>query len=45
MFLLLDWLLNVTLNDISVIYLTAHRCAGGMKKLDQGSGSQATDIS
>ena len=26
-------LLNVTCNDISVIYLTAHRCAGGLKKL------------
>ena len=24
----LDWLLNVTSNDISVIYVTAHRCAG-----------------
>ena len=25
-------LLNVTCNDISVIYVTLHRCAGGMKK-------------
>ena len=24
--------LNATCNDISVIYLTAHRCAGGLKK-------------
>ena len=36
-----DWLLLVTCNDISVIYLTAHRCAGGQKKkMDLGSGSQ-----
>ena len=27
-----DWLFNVTINDISVIYVTAHRCAGGLKK-------------
>ena len=34
-------LLNVTINDISVIYVTAHRCAGGLeKKLDLRSGSQ-----
>ena len=25
-----NWLFNVTINDISVIYVTAHRCAGGM---------------
>ena len=25
-------MLNVTINDISVIYVTAHRCAGGLKK-------------
>ena len=32
---------NVTINDISVIYyMTAHRCAGGLKKLDLRSGSQ-----
>ena len=36
-----DWLLNVTCNDISVIYVTAHRCAGGIKKnLDLRSGFQ-----
>ena len=35
-----DWLLNVTCNDISVIYVTAYRCAGGLKKLDLRSGSQ-----
>ena len=35
-----DWLLNVTCNVISVIYLTAHRCAGGLKKLNLRSGSQ-----
>ena len=34
-------LFNVTINDISVIYVTAHRCAGGLKKkLDLRSGSQ-----
>ena len=26
------WLLNVTCNDISIIYVTAHRCTGGLKK-------------
>ena len=31
---------NVTFNDISVIYVTAHRCAGGLKKLNLRSGSQ-----
>ena len=37
----LNWLFNVTINDISVIYVTAHRCAGGMKKkFDLRSGSQ-----
>ena len=25
-------LFNVTINDISVMYVTAHRCAGGLKK-------------
>ena len=35
------WLFNVTFNDISVIYVTAHRCAGGSKKkLNLRSGSQ-----
>ena len=42
----LNWLFNVTINDISVIYVTAHRCAGGpKKKLDLRSGSHAIDIS
>ena len=37
----LNWLFNVTINDIPVIYVTAHRCAGGLKKkLDLWSGSQ-----
>ena len=37
----LNLLFNVTVNDISVIYVTAHRCAGGLKKkLDLRSGSQ-----
>ena len=27
-----NWLFDVTMNDISVIYMTAHRCAGGLKK-------------
>ena len=36
-----NWLLNVTCNDISVIYVTANRCAGKMKKkFDLRSGSQ-----
>ena len=36
-----NWLLNVTCNDISVLYVTANRCAGRMKKkLNQWSGSQ-----
>ena len=42
----LIWLFNVTINDISVIYVTAHRCAGGLKKkFDLRSGSHAIDIS
>ena len=37
----MDWLFNVTIDDISVIYVTAHRCAGGLKnKMDLRSGSQ-----
>ena len=36
-----DWLLNVTIKDISAVYGTAHRFAGGLKKkLDLRSGSQ-----
>ena len=35
-----NWLFNVTINDISVKYMTAHRCAAGLKKLDLRSGSQ-----
>ena len=35
-----NWLFNVTINDISVIYVTAHRCTGELKKLDLRSGSQ-----
>ena len=27
-----NWLFNVTINDISVIYVTAQSCAGGLKK-------------
>ena len=39
---IVNWLFNVTVNDISVIYVTAHRCAGGLKKkLDIRSGSQS----
>ena len=38
---LLYFTFKVTINDISVIYVTAHRCAGGLKKmLDLRSGSQ-----
>ena len=37
----MNWLFNVTINDISVIHVTAHRCAGGLKKkFDLRSGSQ-----
>ena len=37
----LHWVFNVTINDISVTYVTAHICAGGLKKkLDLRSGSQ-----
>ena len=37
----MNWLFNITINDISVINETAHRCAGGLKKkLDLRSGSQ-----
>ena len=37
----MNWLLNVTINDISVIYVTAHTCAGGLKKkLDMRADSQ-----
>ena len=36
-----NWLFNVTINDISVIYVTAHGGAGRLKKkLDLRSGSQ-----
>ena len=31
---------NVTCNHISVINVTAHRCAGGLKKIDQRWGSK-----
>ena len=31
---------NNTINDISVIYVTARRCAGGLKKLDIRSRAQ-----
>ena len=30
----LNWLFNVTIKYISVIYVTAQRCAGGLKKVD-----------
>ena len=36
-----DWLLNLTCNYISVIYVTSHRCASGLKKkLNLGLDSQ-----
>ena len=37
---LCDWLVNVTGNDIQVIYVTAHRFAGGLKELNLQSGFQ-----
>ena len=27
-----NWLFNVTINNISVIHVTAHRCASGLKE-------------
>ena len=36
----LNWLFNVTINDISVTHVTVHRCEGGLKKLDLWLGSQ-----
>ena len=41
----MNLLLKVTFNDISFIHVTAHRCAGGLKKkLDLRLGSYAIDI-
>ena len=40
----MNWLLNVTINDSSVLYVTAHRWAGGLKKLDLRSGAHAIYI-
>ena len=41
-----NWLFNVTINDISVIYKTAHRFTGRLKKkLDLGRAPNAVDIS
>ena len=38
---MVNWLFNVTINDISVVYVTAHICAGGPKeKWDLQSGFQ-----
>ena len=40
-FFIFIYFFNVTINDISVKYVAAHRCAGGLKKkLDLRSGSQ-----
>ena len=37
----MNWLFNVTINDISVVHVTAHRFAGGLKKkLDLRLGSK-----
>ena len=35
-----NWLLKVTINDISVTHVTTDRCAGGLKKLDLQLGSK-----
>ena len=40
-----ELVVNVTINDISVINAMAHKCAGQLKKLDLRSGSCAIDIS
>ena len=39
-----NWLFNVTINDISVIYVTAHRCAGGLEKNFWTYGRAPNDI-
>ena len=45
-FLNINRLLNVTFDDILVIiYVTAHRCAGWLKKLNLRPGSHAIEIS
>ena len=36
----MNLLFNVTINDISVIYVTAHRCAGGLKKKSNADNRQ-----
>ena len=36
----MSWFFDVTINDISVICVTAHIFAGGLKKLDLRSGSK-----
>ena len=41
----IDVVNRFTCNDISVIYVTAHRCADGLKKLTYGRASNAIDIS
>ena len=43
LFGLIYWLFNITFIGISVnsIYLTAHRCAGGLKKVKLRLGSQS----
>ena len=35
-----NWLFNVTINDILVIYVIRRRCAGRLQKLDLRSGSK-----
>ena len=35
-----NWLFNVTINDISVKFVKEQKCAGGLRKLDLRSGSQ-----
>ena len=43
---LVHLLFNVMFNDISIIYVTAYRCAGGLKMtMDLRSGSHVIDIS
>ena len=34
--ILIYWLLNVAVNDMSAMYVTTHRCVGGMKSLTYG---------
>ena len=42
---LVEFMFNVTVDNISVMYVMAYTCAGRLKKLDLYSGSYAIHIS